>query len=133
MSESGSWLPGGWMAGARLVDGKVRRRVGAHTPFVHKLLRYLEEVGFDGAPRWLGSDGGEEVLPFLDGYAPVEKAPDGVRSVVFPDGGVRSAFVLTRRYHDITAGSALAGRAEIVCHGDLSPWNTVYDENGAVG
>jgi aminoglycoside phosphotransferase (APT) family kinase protein len=52
--------------------------------------------------------------------------------VVFSDDGIRSAFELIRRYHDVTAGCALAGDQEVVCHGDLSPWNTVYDERGAV-
>lgn len=37
---------------------------------------------------------------------------------------------LTRRLHDLTAGTALAGEAEVACHHDLSPANTVYDVSG---
>ena len=48
-------LPGGWMSGSRLVDGHVRRPVGPHTPFVHRLLRHLAAVGFEGAPGSSGS------------------------------------------------------------------------------
>ncbi|MEU4690395.1 phosphotransferase [Actinoplanes sp. NPDC023714] len=33
-----------------------------------------------------------------------------------------------RLFHDLTAGTALAGSQEVVCHNDLSPKNTVYRE-----
>jgi len=32
--------------------------------------------------------------------------------------------------HDLTAGTPLAGPAEVVCHSDLSPRNTVYRDTG---
>jgi hypothetical protein len=32
---------------------------------------------------------------------------------------------LVREFHDLTAGTALAGDQEVVCHNDLSPKNTV--------
>ena len=38
------------------VGRTVRRPVRPHTPAVHALLRHLEAVGFDGAPRVLGVD-----------------------------------------------------------------------------
>ena len=120
------------MAGSRLVDGTIRRRIGSHTPFVHELLRHLERCGFEGAPRVLGIDGDDEVLSYIDGHVPVETDFDNIQEIVFSDHGVRSAFALIRRYHDLTASCDLAAEQEVVCHGDLSPWNTVYGPRGAV-
>lgn len=55
-----------------------------------------------------------------------------MESVVFSDRGVVTAFERIRQLHDVTAGSPLAGAEEAVCHGDLSPWNTVYDDRRAI-
>ncbi|MEU4833508.1 phosphotransferase [Streptosporangium sp. NPDC023615] len=61
-------LPGGNTGGAVRVGDTVRRVPGPWTPSVHALLRHLEAVGFDGAPRALGFDEqGREVLSFLPG------------------------------------------------------------------
>jgi aminoglycoside phosphotransferase (APT) family kinase protein len=35
-----------------------------------------------------------------------------------------------RQFHDLTAGSPLAGDQQVVCHNDLSPRNTVYRDLG---
>lgn len=37
---------------------------------------------------------------------------------------------LVRELHDLTAGSALAGSSEVVCHNDLASHNTVYRDSG---
>ncbi len=34
----GEPLAGGWMTDVRLVDGRVHRPLGPHSPFVHELL-----------------------------------------------------------------------------------------------
>ncbi len=120
------------MSGARLANGLVRRPVGPHSHYVHQLLRLLEESGLAIAPRLIGVEGGEEVLSYLDGHVPVEADPDTVHPIVFSDNGMQSAFRLIRSFHDAVAGSALAGAEEVVCHGDLSPWNTVYNAEGAI-
>ena len=50
------------------VGDTVRRATGPWTPAVHALLRHLESVGFDAAPRVLGVDErGREVLTYLEG------------------------------------------------------------------
>ena len=36
---------------------------------------------------------------------------------------------LVRQFHDLTAGTPLAGDQEVVCHNDLSPKNTVYRDD----
>ena len=116
------------LAGGRQTPGvvrvgrTVRRSVGPDAPFVHDLLRYLEAVGFDGAPRLLGVDErGREVLTFVEGEVPHD--PDGYRPSEIRL--VKSAAMI-RRLHDVTAGSDLAGDAEIVAHNELGPHNTVF-------
>ena len=51
----------------------------------------------------------------------VVRAGDTVRRPPSPN----AAFV-----HDLTAGTHLAGPAEVVCHNDLSPRNSVYRDTG---
>lgn len=56
-SESHPEIPlvgGDVTEGVVRVGDTVRRPVGSHSPLVHTLLRHLEEVGFPGAPRFLG-------------------------------------------------------------------------------
>jgi len=104
------------------VGNTVRRPMGPNAPFVHELLRYLEGVGFDGAPRLLGIDErGREVLSFFEGEVPHDHAeyrPSEARLI--------RVAALIRRFHDVTAGSDLAGDAEIVAHNELGPHNTVF-------
>jgi Glycine transporter len=62
------------LAGGRQTQGivrvgqTVRRALHQRSDYVHALLRHLEAVGFDGAPRLLGIDArGREVLSYLPG------------------------------------------------------------------
>ena len=50
-------LPGGNVAPVYRVGDTVRRSTGPWTPVVHALLRHLERVGFEHAPRVLCVDG----------------------------------------------------------------------------
>lgn len=94
--------------------------MGPHSPFVHRLLRHLEVLGFDGAPRVLGVDErGREVLSFLNGWVPPNLDH-------FSDEVLVAAARLLRRFHDATAGSVLAGEHDVVCHNDPSPCNYVF-------
>ncbi|MCA1707403.1 MAG: phosphotransferase [Actinobacteria bacterium] len=113
---------GGITQGVVRVGNTVRRPTGPHTPFVHSLLRHLEEVGFDRAPRVLGVDQqGREIATFIEGHVPPDLA-------TWSDGQLVRAAALIRHFHDATAGTALAGDEEVVCHNDLSPCNTVFVE-----
>jgi len=104
------------------VGRTVRRPMGPNAPFVHDLLRYLEAVGFDGAPRLLGVDElGREVLTFVEGE--VQHDHDGYRP---SEIRLVRAAAMIRRFHDVTAGSDSAGDAEIVAHNELGPHNTVF-------
>ncbi|WP_067803631.1 phosphotransferase [Nocardia beijingensis] len=117
-------LPGGSVNVVVRVGDTVRRRPGARADFVHGLLAFFERSGWAGAARLLGMDEqGREILTYLDGQVPF----DGLHSA---STGSRAALTrvaeLIREFHDLTAGTDLAGDAEVVCHNDLSPRNTVY-------
>ncbi len=102
------------------VDDTVRRPSGPHSPFVRALLLELERTSFAGAPRYLGTDvAARDVLTYLPGEVPAELGWFGEPAFV-------AAARLLRAFHDSTAGSPLRGDAEVVCHGDPSPCNAVF-------
>lgn len=104
------------------IGDTVRRPTGPHSPFVHDLLRYLQAVGFEVAPRLLGVDErGREILTFVEG-----EVPHGQGSRPPSDARLANAAATIRRLHDATAGSPLADGAEIVAHNELGPHNTVF-------
>ncbi len=47
-------------------------------------------------------------------------------AAVSSDESLATVARLVREFHDLTAGTPLAGDQEVVCHNDLSPKNTVY-------
>jgi Ser/Thr protein kinase RdoA (MazF antagonist) len=121
-------LAGGLVNDVVRVDATVRRRVGDHTAFVHALLRLLEERAWSGAPRALGFDEqGREALTFIEGYVAWDPAQ---RARVTSEPALVRVAELTRELHALTAGTSLAGGAEVVCHNDLAPRNTVYRDLG---
>jgi aminoglycoside phosphotransferase (APT) family kinase protein len=118
-------LPGGFVNTVVRVGDTVRRIPGNGAEFVHRLLRHFELRGWTGAPRLLGVDErGREILTFVDGYVAWQSPTYRVRTTASLVAVAR----LVRRFHDLTAATALAGAHEVVCHNDLSPKNTVYRE-----
>jgi hypothetical protein len=102
---------------------------------VHGVLRHLEAAGFDGAPRVLGFDeNGREILTWIDGRSAQRPWPTALRT----DEGLAALAALLRRAHDVLAtyrpppgaqwwiGSRELRDGEIVCHGDVGPWNTIW-------
>ena len=122
-------LLGGSVSTVVRVGDTVRRRPAARAGFVHGLLDFFQRTGWDGAPRFLGCDEqGREILSFVDGH--VAWQPDQPADVTGEASLVRVA-ELVREFHDLTTGTPLAGDAEVVCHNDLAPNNTVYADRGA--
>jgi Phosphotransferase enzyme family len=136
------------LSGGRMTSGIVRRGdrllrpMGSWTPAVHEYLRHLEAAGFDGSPRVLGIEGDREVLTFIDGDVANDpqwqpghghRLPPYARTKL----ALRGAAELIRRLHRTAAGFRAAitsyrfhpyppKAGEVVSHGDLGPWNTVY-------
>lgn len=83
------------------VGDTVRRPMRPTSAATHALLRHLEEVGFDGAPRALGVDNaGREVLSYVPGHAVIAPTP----AWGLTDAALCSVGALLRRFHDATAG-----------------------------
>lgn len=63
------------------------------------------------------------MLSYLEGHVAWEpRQPAAVSS----EESLVTVARLVREFHDLTAGTSLAGDQEVVCHNDLSPKNTVY-------
>jgi hypothetical protein len=136
-------MPAGRMTqGITRRGGELLRPLGPWSGAVHELLRHLETVGFTGAPRVLGREGGREILTFLDGDVPADphwqpgrghRLPAEARS----EAALAAAARLVRSLHDAARDFRPAETGyrfhpcpprtgEIISHGDLGPWNTVY-------
>jgi hypothetical protein len=82
------------------VGDTVRRPLRPTSPATHALLRHLEEVGFEGAPRVLGiDDAGREVLSYVPGEAVTAPAP----AWGLTDPALASVGRLLRRFHEAVA------------------------------
>lgn len=117
------------------VGATVRHLPQPWSPAVRALLTHLESVDFPCAPRQLGfDDAGREMLTYLPGDSGV----DGWSRVV-DERGLRAMARLLRDYHRAVAGfclpdglafaapGAMPGEDQVVCHGDVGPWNVVWD------
>src|SRR5258708_38134899 len=136
------------LLGGRMTSGIVRRGdqllrpMGPWSNAVHESLRHLEAAGFEGSPRVLGIEGDREVLTFIDGEVAADprwqpghghRLPPYARTEL----ALRGAGQLIRKLHQAAPGfrpTITSYRfdprpprpGEIVSHGDLGPWNTVY-------
>ncbi len=117
-------LSGGFVNEVVLKDGSVRRPIGSHSRFVHRVLDHFERQGWRAAPRFLGVDGdGREMLTYIEGHVAIEQNRSAYAE---SDASLVRLATMVREFHDLTADPALSGEAETLCHNDLSPKNTVY-------
>ena len=122
------------------VGDTVRRPQRSWSAATHTLLRHLEAVGFEGAPRFLGTDSqGREVLSYIPGTAVVEPYPDWALS----DEALVSVAELLRAYHDAASTFDASPHSwapsppegfvgDIVTHNDINLDNVVFRDGRAV-
>jgi hypothetical protein len=123
-------LVGGFINEVVRVGDTVRRAGSQVSDFAPRLLRFLEEQDWPGAPRFLGIDEqGRQTLSYIEGVVPTgDIVPEPFKA----DASLVAVARMVRQFHDLTSGSDLAGNEEVVCHNDLSPKNTVYQEDNGV-
>jgi len=122
------------------VGDTVRRPQSAGSPAVHELLLHLEQVGFAGAPRYLGQDElGREVLSYVPGEVPIEPYP----SWAMTEEALASVGRLLASYHEAVRGFDGSGkvwsatvpapfRGGLVSHNDPNLDNVVFRDGKAV-
>jgi hypothetical protein len=137
-------LAGGMGSGGQVVriGDTVRRPWRPETPAVHAFLQHLEAVGFDGAPRDLGTDEqGRAILTYIEGDVGVPPFPAWTAT----DDLLASVADLQRRLHDAArsftpspdlpwqrANLPPPSPGSIVCHNDLCVENVVVRDGRAV-
>ncbi|WP_248960950.1 phosphotransferase [Sphaerisporangium perillae] len=102
---------------------------------MHALLRHLESVGFEGAPRVFGVDErGREILSFVPGEAALRP----LRPHAVSDEALVELAKLVRRFHDAVEGFVPPSDAvwadgseedalpEQVGHCDITPENVIF-------
>lgn len=120
------------------VGDEVLRPAGANTEAMRQLLTHLEERGFQGAPRVVGSEpDGAVRLTWVEGWVPDENEAWKLNAEALELVGE-----LLRQYHDSVRGFApeagfeegpqAVAEGDIVCHGDIAPRNTVFRDGRAV-
>lgn len=116
------------LIGGNTTPGVVKNGDTVHRPrsrrsvFAAKVLRELNERGYQWAPRYLGIDEeGRDVLSFVEGATTDHPSQRDERSYA-------TVGRLLRELHDLTRGSALAEGGICVVHGDPGPFNTVMSD-----
>ena len=116
------------------IGDTVRRPATESSASVRQLLEHLEHTGFDGAPRFLGTEpDGSMVLSWIEGRVPAD-----TECWRLGRSELASVGELLRSYHDCVAGFApeagfeegpqAVAAGQVVCHGDIAPRNCVFLE-----
>jgi hypothetical protein len=129
-----AWGSGTQPSRARRRADVVYREAGPWSGTVLALLRYLEQAGFAGAPRVIGSGlsaDGREMVSYVPGMSPHpddddEDAVAGVGTLLASLHAAAATFVPPPgAVWKPWFGRELPGPAPVIGHGDTGPWNIV--------
>jgi hypothetical protein len=129
-------------AAVERIGDVVVRDANPWTPTVHALLRHFELVGFNGAPRLVGTGfdetGIRETLTYIHGtfFQPGPWSIEGAASVGRLLREMHSASASFRAPADAVwfpwFGRSLGDTPSVIGHCDLGPWNIVARDGQAV-
>ena len=138
-TDGQEWFEGA--IGALRIGETIRKPSGPWTPTVQAMLRHLRDASLDSVPEPLGTDEeGRESMSFIPGTTAARPWPEYLLTL----DGVADLADWLRGFHDAIAdfrpidpvwrsGPRPIMDGEIALHGDLGPWNTVWDGDQLVG
>jgi hypothetical protein len=139
MNKDSKILEGGRPGTIIRTGNRVSRPAGPWSKSVHASLNHLHRQGFDAAPQPIELADGRETLSFLDGEVANDPPPAFFRD----DTILVAAAHLLRRYHDAAVNFEIPDgavwmhpaqeNAQVVCHSDFAPYNTVFRNEMPVG
>lgn len=128
-------LTNGSTDGVVRIGNTVHRPRTECSPAVESLLIYLEKIGFEFSPRFLGCDAeGRQVLSYIDGDAGTYPA----HASVWSDAALSRAGKILRVFHDATTNFGWQEfstwqhscpssiEPEVLCHNDFATYNCIY-------
>lgn len=139
-------LTGGNTSVVVRIDDTVRRGAGHWTPAVHALLAHLRATGFGDVPEVLGFDERQrEVLRFVPGAVGTLSEAEPLDGWFLTPEACHAIGCWLARFHVAQRGwqpdpdlpwrlsrGRLLQDGEVVCHHDVSPYNTVRRPDGGV-
>jgi len=135
-------LTGGAINAVTRQGDVVFRTSGPWAPAVHAVLDHLKRRSFQYSPTALGVDeGGREMISYLPG----ESMMRPWKPIMFTDDALVQAASVLREFHAATRDLIMppetewrSGRAakivdQVIRHGDLGPWNTLWQGDRLTG
>jgi len=132
----------GFVSSPVKIGNTVHRQTGTWTYAIHALLNFLQANNFAYSQKVLGFDEqGREILEFLPGEAATRPWPPQL----LEDGGLVQAATMLKRYHALVKefrppenaewriGKVPLKHGQIIRHGDLGPWNMLWQDDELTG
>jgi Phosphotransferase enzyme family len=136
-------LERGRFADLRRSGNEVQRKTQTSNAEVHRFLRFLEDQGFEQAPRFLGmTEDGYERLTYIEGitgYPPLSEALRSDEALISVAGAIRGlhdasqGFQFSKGFEWHGYEWATPVLVDCVGHFDLAPWNFVFHGPNVVG
>ncbi len=135
-------LTGGTVNNVTRMGDTVYRSGGPWVKAVHAVLDHLEAKGFPYSPRVRGvADDGREKISFLAGASMMRPW----QPVMMAEDGLIQAALMLKQFHEATqdlilpegtrwrSGNAAKRGDQVIRHGDLGPWNTLWEADRLTG
>ncbi|MEM1506021.1 aminoglycoside phosphotransferase family protein [Domibacillus sp. 8LH] len=138
--ENEEMLTGGNVSNVYRSGDTVRRDLKEDSPKIHKLLKHLENKGFNYSPKFLGIDEkGREILSFIEG----EAGNYPLKRYMLSNDVLKEIAKMLRLYHEAVSDFPLLDefkpidntpqKVEVLCHNDFAIYNIIFNYEKPVG